>query len=464
MDILLVASEFAPWVQHTGVAEVVASFSKTLKQTGHVVSVFTPYRTAYAQSGLLLARRLSKLRLADSRELTVYDTQLTSGVQLVLVELGVDDPAGFGLRDAVVFAQAAAALIDDRGNMGVHTDVVHVHDWLGSLVALAIEQLDGPRPPTVVTLHDGIQVPGPADPSELAALGPFAAAWQGLADPNLTALALRTAKGVIASSHEHARRLATPGQAGALVQEGQSLSQPVLGIPPGVDYSRANPAIDPQLPTRFDAEDSEQKAACKGAFQRQVGLDADIDHPLLFISGPLQGVHGELVVQLLPALLDYPVSLVVALHPSDNPAISEQVRSFAERWSARCATLPVAGAQISTPALGAADFVLLGPASSPLDVNHLFALRYGAIPIAGLVGSHADALLDCDAKLQTGNCFGFEAWTLEQVLGAVARGLSAWEQPAFGRLRRRSMRQDLGWERPTRRAIQLYRQVLGIKV
>jgi len=126
--------------------------------------------------------------------------------------------------------------------------------------------------------------------------------------------------------------------------------------------------------------------------------------------------------------------------------------------------LPLTSDQPNTLALGAADLVLLGEASSALHTYDLFALRYGAVPIANLSGAFADQLLDCDAKLQTGNCFAFDSWATDEVLGATSRAISAWQQLGFERLRRRIMRQDLGWERPTRRAIQLYRQVLGIKV
>jgi len=466
MDILLVASEFAPWVQNTGVAEVVASLSKTLKQVGHTVTVVVPHRAAYDQAGLLLARRLSKLKLADSRELAVYDTQLTSGIQLVLLDLSCDHHAEVCFEEAVVFAEAVAALINDRSNMGAHTDIVHVQDWMGSLCALAIEQLDGPRPPTVVTLHDGIDVPNAAQSPDSAALGMFGSSPRAFfnGQPSLTAAALRTAKGIITLSHLQARLLTDPTHGEPLSEELRQLGLPILGIPAGVDYARANPATDPQLPSRYDAEDSSQKATCKGALQKQLGLELDVVHPLLFITGPLLARQGHVVADLLPKLLDYQVSIVVGLQNRDELQTADKVRILAEQWKQRIAVLPLTSDQPNTLALGAADLVLLGEASSALHTYDLFALRYGAVPIANLSGAFADQLLDCDAKLQTGNCFAFDSWATDEVLGATSRAISAWQQLGFERLRRRIMRQDLGWERPTRRAIQLYRQVLGIKV
>jgi starch synthase len=463
MDILLAASEFAPWVQRTGVSEVVASFSKTLKQIGHATTVVVPYHSAYDQAGLLLARRLSKLKVPEGRELSVYDTQLTSGVQLVLLDLGAEETSA--PEQAVVFAQAVAALINDRSNLGAHTDIVHVQDSLGSLVALAIEQIDGPRPPTVVTLQDGVESLANAkgQSAQIGSLDDVQRALQS-GEAALGVLSVRTAKAVITPSHAQARALVEPQNGSALLSQLRQEGKPIVGIPVGVEYGRANPATDPQLPVRFDAEDASHKAVCKGTLQKQLGLDVSVSNPLLLIAGPLTGDAGRTVVELLPRLLDYSLSVVVATQPGDDQAVIDAVCRLANDAKSRVATLVLNNGQPHTPSLAAADFALLGDASSPLSIVHLFALRYGAAAIANLAGYYSDQLVDCDAKLETGNCFGFGSWNATEVLGAISRAVTAWAQPSFERLRRRMMRQDVGWERPTRRSLQVYRQVLGIKV
>ncbi len=467
MDILLVASEIAPWVQRSSVAEAVASFSKTLKQVGHAVTVVVPHCAEYERAGLLLARRLSNLKLADSSELTVYDTQLTSGVRLVIVDLAWEAQSEPGLGTAVRFAQAIASLVNDRSSLGVHTDIVHIHDLLGSLVALAIAQLGGPRPPVVLTLYDDIRGPSSTNATEDSQLGAFAGMPQLMLNGqiSLLAAAVRSAHSVTTPSHVQARRLGDTTYSGPIADDFKSLTPAVSGIPCGVDYSRANPSIDPQLPARFDAEDCSPKGSCKSALQRQLALEIDVQSPLLFVPGPLivrQG--GNILADVLTKLLDYSLSVVVALRDGDDEDVARSIIALAQQWPKRIATLPVASDHANTAALGAADFVLLTDPESVLESYHLYALRYGCAPIASLSGVHADHLVDCDAKLQTGNCFAFETWTPEQVLGAVSRAVTAWGHPELDRLRRRIMHQDLGWERPTRRMVQVYRQALGIKV
>ncbi|PKN45134.1 MAG: glycogen synthase GlgA, partial [Deltaproteobacteria bacterium HGW-Deltaproteobacteria-20] len=61
MDILFVSTELAPYAKVGGLADVVASLSKTLRQLGHNVTVALPRFPHFERAGLLVARRLTPL-------------------------------------------------------------------------------------------------------------------------------------------------------------------------------------------------------------------------------------------------------------------------------------------------------------------------------------------------------------------------------------------------------------------
>jgi starch synthase len=468
MDILLVSSEFAPWVQYSGVADAVASFSKTLKQVGHSVTVVVPYSHAYEVGGLLLARRLTPLKIDGHEGLTVFDTQLTSGVGLTLLSLGSDSNGPRDAQSAALFARAVAALIRERQELGLHTDIVHVHDWFGGLVGLALEVADGPRPPVVVTVYN-VEQQGKVLLSNgaKAELGPMSEMPQLSVgnELNILAAAIRTASCVTTVSDAYAEMLRDPLVSGALAQVVRELKQPMIGIPGGIDYARYNPAIDPLVVARYDAEDFSQKGTCKTALQRELGLELDLSCPMMFVPGPLRDdLGGQLIVGSLSSILDQPLSLVVAFQSSERSELTDAVVRLAQQWPKQLALLSVDNLQAKNRALSAADFVLLPAQQSPLDSDHLLAQRYGALPIADRTGLYASSLVDCDAKLETGGAFLYDESTIEALTGAVARAVTAWGRPEFGRLRRRTMRKDLGWERPARRMLQVYRQILGIRL
>jgi len=465
MDILLVSSEIAPFLHKTEVAEVVAALSKTMRQVGHSVTVVVPFSTAYEEGGLLLARRLTPLKLDEQDSVTVCDTQLTSGVQLSLLQLGPETNGRGDLPQTYRFARAVAAWVHERREIGVRIEVIHVLDWLGALVGVAVQALRDP-PPVVMTVHDlsgqGDVARAAASDSSLGSLSQLPQLALG-AELNAAAAALRTAKCVTTVSDAYANQLKDPAVSGELAALFQELSPPIIGIAAGIDYSRYNPTIDPFTVARYDAEDHAPKAICKTALQREVGLELDLDTPLFFHPGPLTNTAvGRVVVESLERLLDQPLSLVIGKRVQDDESLVREVEQLAQKWPGRVALQDLSAPTALHRAISGADFALLTSQKSPLETIHLFAQRYGTLPVAIASGVFADSLVDCDAKMETGHAFVFEQPTTDEVLGAVARALSAYRQPEFARLRRRAMKRDLGWERPTRRMVQVYRQALGI--
>jgi starch synthase len=79
------------------------------------------------------------------------------------------------------------------------------------------------------------------------------------------------------------------------------------------------------------------------------------------------------------------------------------------------------------------------------------------LPVAHATGGLVDTIVDCDAKLETGTGFLFDAPSADGLLGAAERALAGKQLPGWGKLVRRAMRLDRGWDRPARRYEQVYR-------
>src|SRR5262245_36379626 len=97
MEILFVTTELAPYVKVGGLADVSSALPKALKAHGHRVTVVMPRYAAFEDAGLLMARRLTPLRLTldQTYEVTVYDGRLSSQVELALIDApGLFDRAG----------------------------------------------------------------------------------------------------------------------------------------------------------------------------------------------------------------------------------------------------------------------------------------------------------------------------------------------------------------------------------
>src|ERR1700723_1794607 len=90
MDILFVATELWPYVKVGGLADVIASLSKALRGLGHKVTVVLPRFPEFEAGGLLVARRLTPLKVTlgtRTLDVMVYDGRLASQVDLILVDV-----------------------------------------------------------------------------------------------------------------------------------------------------------------------------------------------------------------------------------------------------------------------------------------------------------------------------------------------------------------------------------------
>jgi len=466
MDILLALAELAPYVRETEACDSAAALVKALRQLGHRVTVAAPRSPGFEAGGLLAARRLTPLTLADGSEVNVLDGQLASGAELVLFDLPglFDREAIYGEGGApyvdnavrfATFARSIAALVALRAEQGKAVEVVHAHDAVASLVPLALR---GQSVPVVFTIHDIARkaefpdsvrdVLGFPDASSLVLGG-------GLSG---VASAVQLANAVTTVSSRYAEEILDPALAGPLASVLSALPEPVLGIASGVDYATCNPATDTALESRFDAEDPSNKGRSKVATLKKLELELAVDRPLLVFLGDLASEAGaDALFESLPEILKLDWGFVIA--NTGAPSAAERFKAVAREYSGDLSCVSNVDERQSRQLFAAADLALVLSAGGPGGTRQLFAQRYGAVPVAFASGGLVDAIVDADVDLETGTGFLFDALDSDSLLGALSRAFSAYGNPAFARLRRRVMRLDVAWDRPARRYAQLYRKV-----
>lgn len=467
MDVLMVAAELAPHTRATAAADSIAALAKAIRQLGHNVTVALPKTPDFDGSGLLLARRLSPLVVAPGLEVTVFDGQLASGVGLVLFDAPafaatrpIFGPPGTPEGDAdagrfALLSRAAASFVRERTELKKPLDVVHLHDWPAAPTAALLEAESGP--PCVLTIH-ALEVERTFDPESWALFGRRLEDSRAEVNGRVSFLRLGmlAARTVTTVSPRYAELL----ERGPLAGIASALREPLMGILGAIDYSTFNPATDPALDSRYDAEDAGNKGRCKTALLRGRELLLEPERPL--IAAHLGGAdprRQKLVLNALSRLLDQDIAVVVA------GGVDATIASALDRLSTECsgdlALLSNAEGPEFRRLVAAADFFLTARGDVPFGHLELVAQRYGALPIAEASGGTPDIVVDVDAELVTGTGFLYEPGSEDAMVGAVERAISAYVHPDFYRLRRRLMRRDVGWDRPARRYAQIYRRMLG---
>jgi starch synthase len=146
-----------------------------------------------------------------------------------------------------------------------------------------------------------------------------------------------------------------------------------------------------------------------------------------------------------------------------EPQFSEQLSAIAERYPESVVFVPDLSEALLHKALAGGDF-LLSPAREDATGHRLqCAQRYGTLPIAAAVDAAPDVIVDCDAELETGTGILFDSLTKTGLSAAVQRAEALFSSERYPVLVRRMMRRDLGWERPSRRYVHVYRQALATK-
>jgi starch synthase len=482
MEITFVTTELSPFVKVGGLADVSTALPKALRSLGHSVTIVVPRFPELEAQGLLLARRLTPLRFTLGErtfECTVFDGRLASQVDLVVIDVpGLFDRAGvYGERgedypdNALRFAalsRATAELVRQRVADGRAVDVVHCNDWPTALVPTYLRERASETPAlaatrTVLTVHNVVHqgiFPKKALPD--IGLGWDAFRVDGIefyGKINMLKLGIVSADAVATVSPTYAREIQTPELGakldGVLRERGDAL----VGITNGVDYAVWNPATDPAIAARYDAEDLANKARCRGALQKELGLPLDSGAPIVANVGRMVEQKGtDLVAAVLPKLLRGTDAQVI-IAGDGEPALVAAIEAAVAKSHGRAVFARAASEALVHRIFAGADVTLVPSRYEPCGLVQLYAQRYGALPVARATGGLVDTIVDCDAKLETGTGFLFEEATADALLGAIERALAARTTARWPALVRRVMRLDRGWERAARRYEALYRSL-----
>jgi len=482
MDILFVASELAPMIKVGGLADVAAALSKALRLLGHKVTIALPRFPAIEAGGLMLARRLTPLTLEGGVEVTLFDGRLGSGVELILLDVQDRPSAGLYDRPGIygengvdypdnarrfgLFNRAVVEVVRQRARTGVPFDIVHAHDWPAAMVPYLLREsgADFPRTRSILTIHN-LAHQGTFSPDVLVHLGLGREHFttellEFYGQANFLKGGILAADAITTVSNTYAREILTRDLGERLDGVLLTRRDKLQGIINGIDYAVWNPMTDPALPARYDAEDISNKGRCKSGLLQEIGLEIQPDRPLLVSIGRVVHQKGsDLLAAALPKILKSDVSVVIA--GTGDEALEAKLKAAVAKAGERAAFLGAVSEPLSHRLFAAADLVLIPSRYEPCGLVQLYAQRYGALPVACATGGLSDTIVDADAALETGSGFLFDKPTAVALTGAVQRAVVAMTHPRWPALRRRVMRQDLGWDRPARRYAQLYRTVLA---
>ena len=360
--------------------------------------------------------------------------------------------------------RASAPTSPKARSPGYAPDVVHAHDWQAALTPVYLHYGGGPRPKTILTIHN-LAFQGHFPASILAAIGLPARAMsidgvEYFDGVGYLKGGLQFADRITTVSPTYAREIMTTEFGMALDGLLRARASVVEGIVNGIDDSVWNPATDPELAVNYSALRIDMRVRNKAALQQRLGLAVSAAPPLF-------GVISRLTLQKgLDLLLDETPDIVgrggqLALLGSGEKGLEDGFRDAARAYPGAVACVFGYDEGLSHLMQAGIDFIVVPSRFEPCGLTQLCGLRYGATPIVARVGGLADTVIDAnDAALSAGVATGlqFEPPTAPSVAHALKRAFALYaDDAAMRRTRLNGMRADVSWRGPAKRYAALYR-------
>ena len=478
LNALSVASEVYPLIKTGGLADVAGALPAAMAKAGALMRTLVPgypnvmakletaetvreYAEFFGGPARVLFARAGGLELYALDAPHLYDRRGNPYL----------DAAGKDYADNAERFAALARVGADLGKSDLgdfRPDVVHVHDWQGALTPALLHYDGGPRPRTVVTIHNlAFQGHFPAATRERLGLPAHAMAIDGVeyfGGVGYLKAGLQFADKITTVSPTYAHEIMTPEFGMALDGLLRARAKDVIGIVNGIDDHVWDPAADPAIAQSFNAPRIALRSRNKTVLQRRLGMAETSDAPLFGVVSRLTSQKGlDLVLDALPLLIERGAQL--ALLGSGETALEAGFVAAARAHPMQIGCRIGYDEGLAHLIQAGADFLLVPSRFEPCGLTQLCALRYGAVPLVARVGGLADTIIDANvAAMNAGVATGIQFQPPETgpFIEALDRAFNLYrDEDAMRRVRLNGMKADVSWTVPAARYVETYRLALA---
>ncbi len=485
MKVLFVSFECAPFVKVGGLADVVGSLPKFLKEYLTDVRIIVPLHKKIDKDKFKLKNLGLKViipLMGEYIEGNIWEGSLTKGVPVYFIENNrffdrdevystaegdyPDNPFRF-----IFFSRAA---LETAKAINFQPNIIHCHDMQTGLIPAylhTVYRIDAffQKTKTVFTIHNiayqglyGAEINFIAGfsgwdftPDKLEYYGKINFMKAGIVFADIVTTVSPTYAKLISYSHYEGRGL--EGVLARRASEGN-----LVGILNGLDYSEWDPRTDNFIRANFDEEKIENKQLCKEDLQSVCSFEVR-NVPLYGMVSridPLKGV--DLIAKILPKFLsEYDVQVVILGKGYKN--LQDELQNIQHRFNKKFKLFLEFNNPLAHKIYAGSDFFLMPSNSEPCGLGQMIAMRYATIPIVYKTGGLADTVTQFDHKKSTGDGFVFEEYNEQKFYEKLVETINVYNnQQLLNKLRQNALKKDFSWEKSSVEYINLYSRLLGI--
>ncbi len=482
MKVLFASSEAVPLAKVGGLADVVGSLPKALRQLDVDARVVIP---GY---GFIdhLEYKISHLFSFDFyHHLGVNEVHLHSCVYQDTPFYLLQSPPYFGLEGSVYthwdrdmeryvyFNQVLmAAIWEMNQRLGWFPDVAHVNDWHTSLLPFLIRRQSHEhawsRLAAVLSIHNiayqGNQAGGLLFAAGIEQRHQPDLVYYDLTD-NLLGIGVGYSDMIATVSPRYAEEIKHPYTGYELAPLIRKRGADLRGILNGLDTTLWNPETDPKLVENFNVHNHESRRPVnKRHLQTFARLPVRADVPLVAVVSRLAVQKGfDIALPALRHALEEREAQLVVLGTGE-PELEYAFWQLDQDFPDKAAAFLQFDAALAQQVYAGCDIFLMPSHFEPCGMGQMMAMRYGALPLVRETGGLADTVINYDnADAEQGTGFVFQWQRPEAVENTLKWAIDVYHQKphAWKRMQQRGMSTDFSWNRSAGEYKQLYRQAMS---
>ncbi len=485
MQVLFVTSECYPLVKTGGLADVSGALPKALQSldafSGSVKVLLPGYPAVLDNIGPLTT--LAHLNvLGQPCQLMLGTLPSRAGevpVEVIVLQSALyerdggpyadasgDDWEDNPLRFALLSRVASLLCRQDSPYAGWQPDVVHCNDWQTGLVPLYLKLVDQVDVKSVFSVHN-LAYQGCFDAGWMHELTLPAAHYQiegfeYYGQLSFLKAGLYYADQLTTVSPTYAKEIQT--EAFGFGMEGllESRNADLTGILNGIDTQVWNPETDPYLFKNYSNKRIAGKKAVKRLLQKELGLAANSDSPLLGIVSRFAHQKGlDLLPVIIPKLIEQGCQF--AILGSGDKTIESQFLILSQKYPNRMSVTVDYNEPLSHNIMAGADMFIMPSRFEPCGLNQMYGMAYGTPPIVSATGGLADSVIDTTkATLRNKTATGFVIDDVNETAlkARILEAITYWQQPKIWReIQRHGMQLDVSWSQSAKAYLLLYQDI-----
>ncbi|ARK29123.1 glycogen synthase GlgA [Halalkalibacter krulwichiae] len=472
MNIVMAASECAPYFKTGGLADVVAALPKALANNDHTLTVVLPKHRN------LPDEIQSKLKFICSFDVYVrwrkqycgilaYETEEVT-YYFIDNEYYFDRMQMYGeMDDAERYAFFTHAFFEALDRLNLEPDLIHCHDWQTALIPTYIKAGAVQRNvKTVFTIHNlkyqGIFPLTIFD--ELLHLDQIhLGGLEFNGTINFMKSALVHADWVTTVSPTYANEILDPYYGEGLETFLHERQTSLTGIVNGIDEEIYNPESDLYVSIPYKKHYGRKKEN-KRIMQQELDLTVSKEIPMFVVISRLVEEKGlPLLVHIIDELLTTE-SVQVVIMGTGETGFEDHFQDISNRYPNTCRFMNVFQEGLARRLYAASDFFLMPSRFEPCGLSQLIALRYESVPIVRETGGLKDTIKPYNEYTGEGNGFSFTNYNADDFLNTIRYAIHLYHQPKhWNQILKNVYKSKLNWEHSAAKYENIYKKLLNPK-